>query len=265
MKSTGNSEPDPRLYGEDYYLSEDVEGYALFRAGKLSALRRKHIAMLMPLDGARLLEIGFARGELLRACADAGARVTGIDFSPHACRIAAETTADRPAPLVRGDCRGLPFANESFDRVFAGDVIEHLAHDDGPVLLREMWRVLRPGGFLLVHTTPNTLFRHWTWPALRPLLRCINPQAAARTDAQFTVMDRVHLGEYSPRRLRACARRAGLPNARVWLDPDLLRAAEHRITGPLSRHPLVRVAAWGGQAPPFRVFLGNDLYLRCEK
>lgn len=259
-------EPDPALYGEEYYFSEDIEGYELFRAGELSALRRKHLEMLAPLQGARLLEIGFARGELLRACAGDGAEAVGVDFSPHACRIARDTLgANTHARLVRGDARALPFADAAFDRVFAGDIIEHLDHADGPPLLREMWRVLRPGGFLLVHTTPNTVFRNWTWPVLRPLVRRIQPEAAAQADAQFAVMDRVHLGEYNPVTLRACARRAGLPAPGVWVDRDLTRGAEHRITRALFRNRWVRLAARIGRLAPFRFFLGNDLYLRCGK
>ena len=142
----------PDVYDAAYFLSEAVEGYAGYRQGELSALRRKHLALIAPRPGMDLLEIGFARGELLRACADAGARVTGLDYSPAACAIA---RADGAARIVRGDCQTLPFADASFDFVFAGDVIEHQSREGGVRLLAEMRRVLRPGDALLVHTTPN--------------------------------------------------------------------------------------------------------------
>ena len=45
--------------------------------------------------------------------------------------------------------RGIPFGAESFDAVYHSHVLEHLAPRDGRALLRECWRVLRPGGVLL--------------------------------------------------------------------------------------------------------------------
>ncbi|MHB8393886.1 MAG: class I SAM-dependent methyltransferase [Candidatus Dormibacteria bacterium] len=58
------------------------------------------------------------------------------------------------------DCRvgladqTLPFQDSSFDLVFAGEIIEHVADTDR--MLEEVSRVLRPGGYLLL-TTPNLL------------------------------------------------------------------------------------------------------------
>jgi ubiquinone/menaquinone biosynthesis C-methylase UbiE len=67
---------------------------------------------------------------------------------------------DAPAPggrfaAVRGDARMLPFADGSFDRVIAAEVLEHIPDDE--VAVRELVRVLRPGGMLAV-TVPR-----W-WP-----------------------------------------------------------------------------------------------------
>jgi SAM-dependent methyltransferase len=259
----------PSVYDADYYLSEAVEGHALWLRGEMSALRGKHLALLAPAPGMDLLEIGFARGELLRECALAGARCTGLDYSPDACAIARGTldAAGAAAVLVRGDCRALPFPDASFDRVFAGDVIEHLAWTGGVRLLAEMGRVLRPGGFLLLHTTPNRTFHRRVWPALRPLLRLWNPGLVRGMDGQFAVMDRVHLCEHTPAMLRRAARAAGLPprRTRVWTDPDLLRGGEHRLTESLGKSPLFRAAAAVAALPPLLPLLGNDLYLRHDK
>jgi ubiquinone/menaquinone biosynthesis C-methylase UbiE len=254
----------PGVYDEGYFLSEAVEGFEGYRRGELSALRRKHLAMIAPAPGMDLLEIGFARGELLRACAAAGARVTGLDYSPAACAIA---RADGAARVVRGDCQSLPFADASFDRVFAGDVIEHQSQEGGVRLLAEMRRVLRPGGVLLVHTTPNRWFRRWMWPWLRHVAARMDAGAVAGMEAQFAVMDRVHLYEYSPAALNAAARQAGFPRTtrRVWVDPDLLRGGEHRLTRGLAQRWPVRMAGAIGGRPPLAWLLGNDLYLWCKR
>jgi dolichol-phosphate mannosyltransferase len=52
--------------------------------------------------------------------------------------------------VVRADCRQLPFPNESFDAVICSEVIEHVP--DGPEVLGEIDRVLRPGGALILGT-----------------------------------------------------------------------------------------------------------------
>jgi len=252
------------VYDEDYFLSEAVEGFEGYRRGELSALRRKHLAMISPAPGMHLLEIGFARGELLRACAAAGARVTGLDYSSAACAIARTGGAAR---IVCGDCQSLPFANAVFDCVFAGDVIEHQSQEGGVRLLAEMRRVLRPGGILLVHTTPNRWFRRMIWPWLRHVAARMDPAAVAGMDAQFAVMDRVHLYEYSPAALNTAARQAGFARAmrRVWVDADLLRGGGHRLTRELARRAPVRLAGIVGGHPPLAWLLGNDLYLRCKR
>jgi dolichol-phosphate mannosyltransferase len=60
--------------------------------------------------------------------------------------------------LVRASCLSLPFRSESFDVVVNSEVIEHVPDD--PVILEEMWRVLRPGGKLILGT-PDYSRRLW--------------------------------------------------------------------------------------------------------
>ena len=50
------------------------------------------------------------------------------------------------------DAAAVPFADEQFDALFAGEVIEHVANTEAT--LREWWRVLKPGGVAII-TTPN--------------------------------------------------------------------------------------------------------------
>jgi hypothetical protein len=47
-------------------------------------------------------------------------------------------------------CRGLPFASTSFDVVYHSHVLEHLTRPEAQSLMRECWRVLRPGGLIRV-------------------------------------------------------------------------------------------------------------------
>lgn len=60
--------------------------------------------------------------------------------------------------LVRGSCDRLPFRDGSFAAVINSEVIEHVP--DVPEIMTEMWRVLRPGG-ILVLGTPD--YGRWLW------------------------------------------------------------------------------------------------------
>lgn len=89
------------------------------------------------------------RGKAERAIVERCRSVTGIDYD-----MASLVKHRSMKRLVRGDIASLPFTNEAFDLVTANMVVEHLT--DPERQFREIGRVLRPGGLLLLHT-PNAL------------------------------------------------------------------------------------------------------------
>lgn len=95
----------------------------------------------------RLLDLASATGMSFRFLADYG-EIRGIDISDETIRLCAQRGITR---LVKGDAMRLPFAEGAFDVVLALDAFEHF--DDDLQALREVLRVLRPGG-LLVATVP---------------------------------------------------------------------------------------------------------------
>jgi SAM-dependent methyltransferase len=256
----------PETYSSEYLLSASLEGYQEFLEGRLSHIKARQLEMLGLEPPMSLLEIGFGRGEFLRHCARRCAQVTGIDYAPAALDIARRTLAGVPnASAQTADCRALPFADESFDRVYSGDVIEHLSYADGIRMLREAWRVLKPGGQLLIHTSPNSVFMRWVYPSTRWLLGIVHADSVRMLDRHVATSKDVHVFEFNLLTLRRIAREAGLPAADVAIDPDLLRSGSTWHTRGLQGNLLVRgVAALGGLAP-VRFLLGNDLYLRCRK
>jgi ubiquinone/menaquinone biosynthesis C-methylase UbiE len=256
-------------YSRDYLMSDLLEGYGDFEKGELSATKTKEMNLLDLFPGARILDVGFGRGELLYHCAkEKGAVVAGIDYSEAAYEIAKKTLADVPgADVRRADCRELPFEDESFDRVVSGDVIEHLCFEDGVRMLKEIRRVLKPGGLMIIHTTPNTLFKKIAYPAVRPILKVLNAKAVEHMQTHLYGTGEVflHLHEFNLFTLRKIARVAGLDGAKAWIDPDVLRSGKHRITREFASNPLVAIAAWCARFAPVRLVLGNDLYLRYTK
>lgn len=96
--------------------------------------------------GRRLLEIGCGIGTDLVRFAAGGARVTGLDFSDNAVRLARANLGvhGRRGAVLVADGGLLPFANASHDVVYAHGVLQYAP--DPRRIVEESLRVLRPGG-----------------------------------------------------------------------------------------------------------------------
>jgi len=106
---------------------------------------RKRIAVPRP----RILDVGCGTADLSLAFSRLGP-VVGCDFCHPMLRLGARKIAESdkrlPVSLLEADALVLPFAGASFDVVVSAFVLRNLADIDRG--LREMRRVLRPGGFL---------------------------------------------------------------------------------------------------------------------
>jgi 2-polyprenyl-6-hydroxyphenyl methylase/3-demethylubiquinone-9 3-methyltransferase len=108
---------------------------------------REHLAA-----GDRVLDVGCGEGRFAAELARDGAAVVGIDVAEEPLRRARQLHPQLDLRVVDGDgAWDLPDA--SFDVVWAGEVIEHVA--DTAAWLSEVRRVLRSGGRLLLSTPAN--------------------------------------------------------------------------------------------------------------
>jgi ubiquinone/menaquinone biosynthesis C-methylase UbiE len=251
----------PHTYGRDYFLSEICEGFEEAQQGEVSFNKAKQVRMLGAGPGLRILDAGCGRGETVLACARKGAEVAGIDYSEAAVELTREMLAEiQPEAEIRvGSVTELPWPDSSFDRVQFSDVIEHLDPPQTVPALSEFHRVLKPGGFLLVHTAPNLLFMNYGWPAARPLLKLAgHGEVAAKVDGWFQIAARYHVNEQSVYTLRRNLRAAGFEAPHVWIDPDVLRGGRfHLLSG--FEGPAVRLAKRVAALRPVRLFMGNDV------
>ncbi len=131
----------------------------------------------------RILDLGCGTGQLAARIRHGlpGARVTGCDFSAGMLRRAAARAGT--GAWVQADASRLPFADGAFDAITSTEAFHWFP--DQPTALRECYRVLAPGGRLIValvnppaavvgrvaHTLSQILGQPFYWPTAREMRR----------------------------------------------------------------------------------------------
>jgi demethylmenaquinone methyltransferase / 2-methoxy-6-polyprenyl-1,4-benzoquinol methylase len=131
-----------------YDFINDLQSLGLHRRWKKGVVRR---AAVRP--GDRALDLCCGTGDIAFALASAGAEVTGLDFSEPMLDVARDRGTNLPSGIgnlkfMVGDAQKTPFADGAFDIVTVGYGLRNLASWEAG--LREMVRVAKPGGRLLV-------------------------------------------------------------------------------------------------------------------
>src|SRR5688572_4098236 len=115
----------------------------------------RHLRALLPPDGI-CAEVGAGSGRLLiRVGMERPYRLVALDYAPYAMRAVRENYARAGVPghATFGDVRALPFVDGSLSVVLSGGLLEHF-RDPAPVI-RELARVLRPGGLFYADIVPR--------------------------------------------------------------------------------------------------------------
>lgn len=188
---------------------------------------RKHVidSITPPRPLFTLLDAGCGSGGMLAWLRRAfpQAALTGMDFVERAMELTrARNTGAR---LVQGSADDLPFADAVFDVVVSLDVIVIRGIDDRAAV-REMHRVLRPGGTLIVnvaafdflrgtHDTATSMARRYTKPQLSRLLRDAGLTISSLSYWNMSMMPAVALVRWAS---RARAQRADVRSdlAPIW-------------------------------------------------
>jgi ubiquinone/menaquinone biosynthesis C-methylase UbiE len=121
--------------------------------------------------GLDVLDVGCGQGIDLCEYGLAGARITGIDLTPRHVELARAHLAELGlrGTVVVGDAEALPFAEQSFDRASSNGVLHHTPDIDAA--LREIRRVLRPGGRATIIVYNRNSWHFWVHQIMRRGIR----------------------------------------------------------------------------------------------
>jgi SAM-dependent methyltransferase len=132
----------------DYVPVTEVPGNRITREAARALYSRYHHATRL-VHGRGVLEVGCGSGQGLGYLARSAQRVVGLDYTHSLLQMARNYYRGR-IPLLRGDGQALPFRNGSFDVVLLYEAVYYLPEPKR--FVAECWRVLRPGGVLLLCT-----------------------------------------------------------------------------------------------------------------
>jgi ubiquinone/menaquinone biosynthesis C-methylase UbiE len=150
---------------------------------------------------AKLLDIGSYTGVFLEVAQAKGYQAVGMDLNQWALRIARSCGYT----VIRAPIGALPFRPKSYDCVTLWDVIEHL--NEPKTSLKEIYRVLRPGGILALTTHDVESF------------------SARRMGPRYPFLMLMHASHFSRKTLTQMLQQAGFSEIRVFPHIRVLRLA----------------------------------------
>lgn len=149
-----------RHIGKEYY---DQSDYFEGRTGHLTDMQspfqryrvQKVLDIYPPMSGQRVVDFGCGWGTFGFELSNRVAEVVGIDFSEKSielCNRRLDSDPRENLTFLCADAGDTGLAADSYDLVIAADLFEHLYPDDSVRVVREAYRILKPGGRFSVWT-----------------------------------------------------------------------------------------------------------------
>ncbi len=155
---------------------------SVLSAGNAVLWRVATVRAVAPMAGERILDIAAGTGTSSVALQRNGARVVAVDFS--AGMIAEGRKRHRNIEFVQADAEQLPFGDNEFDAVAISFGLRNI--NNPRTALEEMYRVLKPGGRLVVcefSKPPVAIVRAGYWAYLRYVMPIVADRASSNPAA----------------------------------------------------------------------------------
>ena len=155
---------------------------AIMSVGNAALWRAATVRAVNPQPGERILDVAAGTGTSSAALAHRGATVVALDFSPG--MIAEGRRRNPKIEFVEGDAERLPFGDDEFDAVTISFGLRNVEHPKAA--LAEMYRVLKPGGRLVVcefSKPPRAVFRAGYAAYMRFVMPVVATVASSNSDA----------------------------------------------------------------------------------
>lgn len=142
------------------WLYNGISRLAALSVGGEERFRQLPLQGLSITPETAILDLCCGGGQGTRFLVPLSRRVTGLDASPVALKRAAKVAPE--ATYVEGLAENLPFADGEFDLVYTSAALHEMAAEPLEQVLREVYRVLKPGGtFALIDLHPPHQWLFW--------------------------------------------------------------------------------------------------------
>lgn len=153
-------EPDEAIFDRSYF-EDGTSGYTLYRDFPVNYLVVEEVLRRKP---ESVLELGCARGYIVKRLNDLGIKAVGIDVSRHCWH----TRATDNIIIADATRTPWPFKDKEFDLCLSKDFMEHIPESKLPSLIREMARVCRRGMHYITFQDHPHAFDDKTHRTLKP-------------------------------------------------------------------------------------------------
>lgn len=125
----------------------------------LTGLREDLTELLVNLKIENILDVGCGTGSQLRRLATKGIRCTGVDRSDGMLRVARKKSSG--IDYIQADATALPFRDQQYQAAMISLALHEKSPDEGRLILKEMLRVVKPDGYLIIADYHFTENRKW--------------------------------------------------------------------------------------------------------
>jgi demethylmenaquinone methyltransferase/2-methoxy-6-polyprenyl-1,4-benzoquinol methylase len=181
-KADMNKQPDDVARMFDDVARHYDRTNSVLSGGNAILWRAAMVRAVAPMPAERILDVAAGTGTSSAALQRNGARVVALDFS---AGMVAEGRRKHPKiEFIEGDAEKLPFGDNEFDAVTISFGLRNV--NEPKVALSEMYRVLKPGGRLVVcefSRPPVAIFRAGYWAYLQYVMPTIVDRVSSNPDA----------------------------------------------------------------------------------